>query len=698
MKKKSGFIKMKKNNRFLKNKNLLINTSIMLIGLLSVFFVLNNSAFYGLYAYEVGDLAKEAIYLKADIVDTHLTAARKQEVKDSIEPIYYVDFSKIVASKKDLTDFFARVLEIKSSYASDETLMKRVYVGIEKKNAYELNEEELVAIISMSPEKLDSMKTYAIDIASQNMSGGLKSDEISSVMTNVGVFLDNQIELSSMDRNVLIKLIEHSLTENAFIDVDKTNAKIENELSKVEEVVYKKGTLLIEKGDPVTEDHYRILSEGDMLIQSGRDRFLISVALFALTSVIWIILHFYLYLYDKKILASVKTYAILISLFVFSFVIGKFFYDFSPFMVPIPAFAMMAGIMITPHIVVFFGLALIVFTYIWTSMEAIVVMAYIISLMVLALLVRNIKQRSQVVTAGLFTALILMIFAIVQTLLFNTPIDALPLTVIFALGNGIISSVITIGLMPFFEGFFSILTPFKLLELSNPNRPLLKRLLVEAPGTYHHSVLVGNLAETAAHDIGANSLLTRVAAFYHDVGKLERPYYYKENQLGSDNPHDKLPPQISANIIKQHMSVGVEMAKKNKLPDEVVDVMKAHHGTSLIKYFYHQEQQSNPDVDASKFVYPGPKPESKEAVILMLADSVEAAVRTLESPTKEKLSALIEKIIGQKMAENQLSESDISMHEIERIKKSFLNVLSGIFHERIVYPDVDVVQALKEEK
>jgi putative nucleotidyltransferase with HDIG domain len=288
-----------------------------------------------------------------------------------------------------------------------------------------------------------------------------------------------------------------------------------------------------------------------------------------------------------------------------------------------------------------------------------------------------------------------MVFTLAQGLINKVDMVHMPANVLFAAINGILSAIISIGIMPFFESFFGVLTPFKILELTNPNRPLLKRLLIEAPGTYHHSILVGNLAETAAHDIGANSLLTRVAAFYHDVGKLERPYYYKENQVGHENPHDKLPPQVSANYIKNHMSYGVDLLQKHKLPPEIIDVIKAHHGTSLIKYFYHREQVNNPDVDVSKFLYSGPKPDSKEAVILMLADSVEAAVRSVEEPTKEAITQLIEKIISQKISENQFSHADLTFKELEQIKISFLSVLSGIFHERIAYPEINMNQISK---
>lgn len=383
------------------------------------------------------------------------------------------------------------------------------------------------------------------------------------------------------------------------------------------------------------------------------------------------------------------------SLFITFFLSASFFHEISPYLIPIPAFSILASIMITPTVAINFGIGLLILIAMWTGMDAYTMIAYLLAILITRGLVKNIKQRSQVAGIGLYVSLIFILFTVTQGLINKTDIEQLPYNILFSAANGVLSAILSIGIMPFFESFFDVLTPFKLLELSNPNRPLLKRLLIEAPGTYHHSILVGNLAETAAHDIGANSLLTRVASFYHDVGKLERPYYYKENQVGHENPHDKLPPQVSANFIKNHMSYGIELLEKNKLPHEIIDVIKAHHGTSLIKYFYHREQVNNPDVDISKFLYTGPKPDSKEAVILMLADSIEAAVRSVEDPTQESISSLIDKIIGQKIAENQFSHADLTFKELEAIKASFMSVLSGIFHERIAYPEVNLNQVNK---
>ena len=205
--------------------------------------------------------------------------------------------------------------------------------------------------------------------------------------------------------------------------------------------------------------------------------------------------------------------------------------------------------------------------------------------------------------------------------------------------NGIISAILTIGFLPYLENIFGITSSIKLLELSNPNQPLLRRLLLEAPGTYHHSIIVGNLAEAAAEAIGADGLLARVGAAYHDVGKVRRPYFFVENQLGGDNPHDRISPSLSTLIITSHVKEGIELAKQYKLPAVLTDFIKQHHGDDLVKFFYHKAVESDKDgsVEETDFRYPGPKPQSKETAIVMLADSVEAAVRSLSRPTPGRI-------------------------------------------------------------
>ena len=678
-----------------KNKALLLNFAIMFIGFIIIFATLNSSSFYGIYNYKANSIVKEDIYLQNDIVDVKATEALKKQRATEVDPVMYVDFSKQVESKKTLTEFFSRLTEVQTDYGTDLELMKKVYAGIERKNQFGLDSTELMTLVTLSNDKLTLLKNYAIDITVENMSVGITAAETATAVENITAYIGSQKDITDFDKKILNKLIAGALVENNFVDEAKTNSKIESELLKIEDVTYKKGTLFLSEGSILTQENYNLLLNGGVIVESTMDNMSMMMGLLLLLLLIWGILHVYLSYFEKDILSSTKKYAILMSLFLTFFISADFFNDISPYMIPIPAFSILASIMITPTVALYFGIGLLILISMWTGMSAYTMIAYLLAILISRALIKNIKQRSQVAGIGLYVSLILVVFTLTQGIINKTDMAHLPYNIMFSAANGILSAILSIGIMPFFESFFGVLTPFKLLELSNPNRPLLKRLLIEAPGTYHHSILVGNLAETAAHDIGANSLLTRVSSFYHDVGKLERPYYYKENQVGHENPHDKLPPQVSANFIKNHMSYGVDLLQKNKLPQEIIDVIKAHHGTSLIKYFYHREQLNNPDVDVTKFLYNGPKPDSKEAVILMLADSIEAAVRSEEEPTQASITILIDKIISQKIAENQFSNADLTFTELETIKSSFLNVLSGIFHERIAYPEINMNQISK---
>lgn len=263
--------------------------------------------------------------------------------------------------------------------------------------------------------------------------------------------------------------------------------------------------------------------------------------------------------------------------------------------------------------------------------------------------------------------------------------ETLILTV-FAILSGVLSAIFAIGLLPFLEMTFGILAPTRLLELLNPTHPLLKKLLVEAPGTYHHSMMVANLAETACEAIGADGLLARVGAYYHDLGKTRRPLYFIENQHGR-NPHDRLTPVESARVILAHTEDGVELLEQAKIPGAIVDICREHHGTSLLRYFYVKATDDG-EVDEADFRYTGPKPQTREAAVIMIVDSIEAAVRSMKSPTEEGIRDLVSKIIREKMLDDQFSECDITTRDIYRVGESACHTLSGLFHERIEYPEL----------
>ncbi len=304
------------------------------------------------------------------------------------------------------------------------------------------------------------------------------------------------------------------------------------------------------------------------------------------------------------------------------------------------------------------------------------------------------SQRSTILKAGIMVSLFGSI-ASLAVLLFNQPIDSSQMmyTVGFSFASGLLTAVLVIGLMPFFEVTFGILSALKLVELSNPNHPLLRKLLTETPGTYHHSVMVGNLSEAAAESIGANGLLCRVGSFYHDIGKTRRPSYFIENQSNIENPHDSIEPKLSKSIIIAHARDGVEMLKGHNIPKPIRDIAEQHHGTTFLKFFYYkalklaEEAGEEPDFTEDDFRYPGPKAQSKEAAIVGIADCVEAAVRSLRSPTMEQVESMIHKIIKGRLDDNQFNECDLTMKELDKIAQSLKESVIGIFHSRIEYPE-----------
>jgi putative nucleotidyltransferase with HDIG domain len=301
------------------------------------------------------------------------------------------------------------------------------------------------------------------------------------------------------------------------------------------------------------------------------------------------------------------------------------------------------------------------------------------------------EQRSTLIKAGIHVGIANVLLVIFYEMFKGN----LGFEVLFRSGfgfiGGILSAIIVLGTTPIVEGIFGYMTDIKLLELANLEQPILKDLIVQAPGTYHHSVIVGSLAEAAAEGINVNPLLARVSAYYHDIGKIKKPLYFSENQGGRKNPHDKLSPSMSSLILNAHVKDGVELAKKQKLGKKILDIIQQHHGTSLSSFFYQKaKEKGNPGVlsiDEKDFRYSGPKPQTKEAGIVMLADAVEAASRTLSDPTSSRIKGHVRRIISNIFADGQLDGCELTLKDLHHIEESFGRILTGIFHQRIEYPE-----------
>ncbi|HDL10093.1 MAG TPA: HDIG domain-containing protein, partial [Candidatus Omnitrophica bacterium] len=307
-----------------------------------------------------------------------------------------------------------------------------------------------------------------------------------------------------------------------------------------------------------------------------------------------------------------------------------------------------------------------------------------------SLAVREIRKRSQLLKAGLLVGEIQFLTVLSLGLFFNLSYEYFIRGGLIALCNGLLSSFLVLGLLPVLEHGFKITTNIRLLELSDLNHPLLKELLLKAPGTYHHSLIVSNLAEQAAEAVGANPLLARVGAYFHDIGKLEKPEYFSENQMAEKmkSLHVKLTPSMSSLIIINHVKKGLELAHKYKLPPAIIDFIEQHHGTSLVYYFYHKalENKKEEEIKEEQFRYPGPKPQTKEVAIVSLADAVEAATRSLQEPTPARIKGLIKEIINNKFAEGELEDCELTLKDLNKISEVFTRIVLSIHHARVEYP------------
>ena len=365
---------------------------------------------------------------------------------------------------------------------------------------------------------------------------------------------------------------------------------------------------------------------------------------------------------------------------------------------PLQSAAMIVCLFLGFDIAIYFTLVLGILTTFSFGGNFEVFIFFFMSSITAAFWIREKQERKTLIMAGfklaLFNAALALALGINSLGYSNLPVLAEEIAMAFM--GGLVAATLTVGFTPLIEILFNYTTEFKLLEFSNLDQPLIKKLMIEAPGTYNHSVIVATLAEAAASAIDAGSLKAKVMGYYHDIGKLDKPMYFIENQADGKNRHDKLSPSMSALILIQHVKKGIELAKQSKLGDEIIEGITQHHGTSLIKYFYNKSLSINDNVNEEDFRYPGPKPQTREAGIVMLADVVEAAVRALERPTPARIQGRVKELINDVFADGQLEECELTLKDLHQIAKSFNNILTSIYHSRIEY--TDKTQEKKKEK
>jgi putative nucleotidyltransferase with HDIG domain len=508
-------------------------------------------------------------------------------------------------------------------------------------------------------------------------------------------------------RPVLVKIASHLIEPNLTLNRNETEARKAAAFHEVKPVLFqiKKGEMLVREGERITKEHLVKLQALEVL-RKKTNVLLITVGLFFLILMVIYLLYTFSTKNIRKISLSSRD-LLFVSLNLIMVVLAlKFFIFISEsiesnfvaissssyyYLFPVAAGAILTRIVINSEVAIIYSTIASIFSAILLDNSLFFFIYLFIGGIVGANGVARCEQRSTLIKAGLHVgvanALMILFYEMFRgTLGFQVLVNS-------GLGfiGGILSAIIVLGTTPIVEVIFGYTTDITLLELANLDQPILKDLVVQAPGTYHHSIIVGSLAEAAAKAINVNPLLARVSAYYHDIGKIKKPLYFSENQGGKGNPHDKLSPSMSGLILNAHVKDGVELAKGQKLGKNILDIIQQHHGTSLISFFYQKAKgKGNPGAESIKekdYRYLGPKPLTKEAGIVMLADAVEAASKTLSEPTSSRLKGLVSRIINNIFTDGQLDDCELTLKDLHYIEESFGRILTGIFHQRVEYPD-----------
>ena len=652
-----------------------------------IYFILMTVVTPKRYKLNEGDIATVDIKAPRDIIDEEATKLKEQEVTAKVEKKFTLKNEIKIEASDNVKGFFDKLINLKSNNIDEKSKIAE----LKKIDTINLSDSEYKELLDLSVDKdteLQWIALTAIDKAYEN-----QIEEDSKAIADAKSIVDQYLSRQGLESNIeviLREICESQVKANYFFDQSKTDEAIKEALKGVSKVMIKKNQIIVKEGEPITQKQINILTELGLIGEDiSKDYIYTYIILFFYVLFVLILQYIYMKNENNKILNNTKLVFLIFLLNLLSLIIARVFTLVSVFLIPIACTPILMTVFLGSKISIIINSFNLLFIGIIIGFEPQIILVAIVANIISSLTLKKVNQRNDILYSTAYLAVSSAIIVLSSGILLSNNIKRILIDVALATGGAFISGILAMGLLPFLESSFNLVTNMKLLELSNPNNLLLKRLLMEAPGTYHHSIMVANLAEVAAEEVGANPMLVRVGAYYHDIGKIKRPFFFGENQLGGVNPHDKISPALSTTIIISHVKDGLELAKEYDVPTIVTDMIAQHHGTTLVKYFYYtlKNNSENPDlIKEDDFRYPGPKPQTKEAAIIMMADSVEAAVRSIQEPTLDKIEAMVNNIIKDKLNSNQLNECDLTFKDLEVIKACFLKVLKGIYHHRIEYP------------
>ena len=701
------------------DKNIIQKISIFFILLIVITLVLSINFFPDKILLEEGQICSKDILSPGDFefVDLEATQNLREKAAKSIKEVYDLNLANIENVEKQIDNLFSKIKEYqrKIDESSKDTTAnitengRRLTDDELNEMANEINEDlglyisEQVIVGCLQLDNL-SLEKIRVDIKSsvrKIMEQGIKKDDLEHAKKQL-IREISEISLDHHDALIASEIATSLLLPSLFLNEEGTEKRRQEAIASVDDVIrtIQKGQIITRKGEVATSEDIAILNA--LGLKNPKINFSNIIGIIMITAICLSVFFFYLNYFYPDIYENINKLILLGIISIFIVLLAKIASQVSGYLMPIASASMLIAISLNPNIAILLTVILSLLIGFIPGGGLNYILVSVISGIVAIYSIRKATQRSSLTRAGLIIAGVNIIAISALGLINNDGYYLILQNNLWGVLNGFLAVILTIGILPFLESYFDITTSFKLMELSNPNQPLLKKMILEAPGTYHHSIVVGNLSETAAEEIGGNGLLARVGAIYHDIGKIKRPYFFTENQEAYKNIHDEMEPSLSALVIASHVKEGIELAKKNKLPKDIIDIIAQHHGTNLITYFFHralkENGSTNDAVAEENYRYSGPKPQTKEAGIILLADSLEAATRSLTNPTATRIKTLVKEIIQKNLENGQLEECDLTLKDLDKIGDSFSRILTGMFHSRVEYPDEDLIKKVKEEK
>ncbi len=632
---------------------------------------------------DAGQVAPRDIWAPRAVTDRYRTEELRAEAGASVPDVYRIDPAIEATAEERISGIFSglETLLADPGLADGDRLR-----GFRELVGPGTSDGLLRAVLASTPEDRAALQARLQETVIGLLRSGIKAEYLEEARRQASA----NLAAIQVDRELRVfgdQLAQEALVANLVFDERQTRQQRLEAADRVDPVKIVSGQVVVRAGEVVSEHQLTILQDLGLLETSPA--YPARAGVLVLAGLLVAGMATYLRLFCPGVYASDRRTFLLLLILVGTMAIAAGTARFSPYLAPLAVGPMLTTILLGPPA----GLGAAILLGLIAELGADINLVLSLAGGIAGVYgVATVSQRNDLIRSGMLVmaanlAAILGL-SLVGGRSFAEP--ALWVDHLWGMANGFLSSVLALGSLPFLENLFGIVTPLKLLELSNPNQPLLRKLLLEAPGTYQHGLQVANLAEVATERVGGDALLARVGAYYHDIGKIKRPYFFIDNQLfGDENPHDRIAPHLSALIITSHVRDGVELAREHKLPEPLIDFIQQHHGTGLVTYFFSRATEDGraETVIEQDFRYDGPIPQTREAAIVMLADGCEAAVRALPQPNPSRIEAVVRKVIRERLDGGQLNQSDLTLRDLDAIADEFTKLLTGTFHVRVQYPE-----------